>query len=155
VDPFHRRLARAGLAVARRYGFALAGGYAVQAAGLLERPSDDLDLFTALTRRDEFSAAGHPSAASGGVRRVAVTPDHTIRRSAPIGDLLFEPEAGEPSGTADGVNRRLFNRVVVAIMRAYRRAGAAPGDRTRLLPLTDVPRLASIRGGAPAGDRDG
>ena len=31
----------------RRYGFALAGGYVVQAAGLLERPSDDADLFTA------------------------------------------------------------------------------------------------------------
>jgi hypothetical protein len=45
---------------------------------------------------------------------------------SPIGDLLFDPAAGEPSGTADGVNRRLFNRVVVAIMRAYRRAGAAP-----------------------------
>ena len=44
----------------------------------------------------------------------------------PIGDLLFDPAAGEPSGTADGVNRRLFNQVVVAIMRAYRRAGAAP-----------------------------
>jgi hypothetical protein len=44
----------------------------------------------------------------------------------PIGDLLFDPEAGEPSGTADGVNRRLFTQVVVAILRAYRRAGSAP-----------------------------
>jgi hypothetical protein len=44
----------------------------------------------------------------------------------PIGDLLFDPEAGEPSGTAYGVNRRLFNQVVVAILRAYRRAGSAP-----------------------------
>jgi hypothetical protein len=44
----------------------------------------------------------------------------------PIGDLLFDPAVGEPSGTADGVNQRLFNQVVVAIMRAYRRAGTAP-----------------------------
>ncbi|GIF09169.1 hypothetical protein [Actinoplanes siamensis] len=44
----------------------------------------------------------------------------------PIGDLLFDPTEGEPSGTAAGVNRRLFNQVVVAIMRAYRRSGAAP-----------------------------
>lgn|SRR5690349_19305060 len=44
----------------------------------------------------------------------------------PIGDLLFDPGVGEPSGTATGVNRRLFNQVVVAIMRAYRRAGTAP-----------------------------
>jgi hypothetical protein len=31
MDPFHERLARTGLAVAHRYGFALAGGYVVQA----------------------------------------------------------------------------------------------------------------------------
>jgi len=57
VDPFHERLARTGLAAAHRYGFALAGGYAVQAAGLLERPSEDVDLFTAWDRRDEFTTA--------------------------------------------------------------------------------------------------
>ena len=44
----------------------------------------------------------------------------------PIGDLLFDPEVGEPSGTAADVNRRMFEQVVVAIMRAYRRAGTAP-----------------------------
>jgi hypothetical protein len=44
----------------------------------------------------------------------------------PIGDLVFDPAADEPSGTATGVDRRLFNQVVVAIMRAYRRTGAAP-----------------------------
>jgi hypothetical protein len=44
----------------------------------------------------------------------------------PIGDLLFDPAAGEPSGAAAGVNQRLFNQVVVAIMRAYLRTGMAP-----------------------------
>jgi hypothetical protein len=57
MDPFHERLARIGLEAAHRYGFALAGGYAVQAAGLLERPSEDVDLFTAWDRREEFTAA--------------------------------------------------------------------------------------------------
>lgn len=57
MDAFHEHLARTGLTAARRYGFALAGGYAVQAAGLLERPSEDVDLFTAWDRRDEFSTA--------------------------------------------------------------------------------------------------
>jgi hypothetical protein len=47
VDPVHRRLAKIGLAAAGRYGFALAGGYAVQAHGILQRPSEDVDLFTA------------------------------------------------------------------------------------------------------------
>lgn len=57
MDAFHERLARTGLSAAERYGFALAGGYAVQAAGLLMRPSEDVDLFTAWERRAEFAAA--------------------------------------------------------------------------------------------------
>jgi hypothetical protein len=57
MDAFHERLATIGLAAAGRYGFALAGGYAVQAAGLLERLSEDVDLFTAWDRRGEFDDA--------------------------------------------------------------------------------------------------
>ena len=57
MDAYHERLARTGLAAAERYGFALAGGYAVQAAGLLMRPTEDIDLFTAWERRDDFAAA--------------------------------------------------------------------------------------------------
>lgn len=57
MDTFHERLARTGLAAAQRYGFALAGGYAVQAAGLLVRPSEDIDLFTGWEWRAEFAAA--------------------------------------------------------------------------------------------------
>jgi Nucleotidyl transferase AbiEii toxin, Type IV TA system len=57
VEPVHRRLAEIGLRVAARYGFALAGGYAVAAHGILERPSEDVDLFTAWERRDEFATA--------------------------------------------------------------------------------------------------
>jgi hypothetical protein len=57
VEPVHLRLAEIGLRVAARYGFALAGGYAVQAHGILARPSEDVDLFTGWERRDEFAAA--------------------------------------------------------------------------------------------------
>jgi hypothetical protein len=57
VDAFHEKLARTGLAVAQRYGFALAGGYAVQAAGFLMRPTEDIDLFTAWERRADFDVA--------------------------------------------------------------------------------------------------
>ena len=57
MDPVHLRLAEIGLRVAGRYGFALAGGYAVQAHGILERPSEDVDLFTAWERRGDFAAA--------------------------------------------------------------------------------------------------
>jgi hypothetical protein len=57
VDDFQASLARIGLEAAERYGFALAGGYAVQAAGFLQRPSEDIDLFTVWERRGEFETA--------------------------------------------------------------------------------------------------
>ena len=57
MDTFHQTLARIGLEAAERYGFALAGGYAVQAAGFLQRPSEDIDLFTVWERRGEFETA--------------------------------------------------------------------------------------------------
>ncbi|MFI1381832.1 nucleotidyl transferase AbiEii/AbiGii toxin family protein [Embleya sp. NPDC020886] len=57
MDPLHARLARVGLAVAASYGFVLAGGYAVQAHGFLDRISDDVDLFTDITDSTAFSEA--------------------------------------------------------------------------------------------------
>jgi hypothetical protein len=57
MHPFHERLARVGLAAVSTYGFALAGGYAVQAHGLLVRPSDDIDLFTTADGEAEFPTA--------------------------------------------------------------------------------------------------
>lgn len=57
MDAFQERLARIGLNASGQFGFALAGGYAVQAAGLLQRPSEDIDLFTAWERRHEFEQA--------------------------------------------------------------------------------------------------
>lgn len=57
MDPLHRALAEIGLHAAARFGFALAGGYAVQAHQILSRPSEDVDLFTAWERRDDFTAA--------------------------------------------------------------------------------------------------
>ena len=57
VDAFHRGLARIGLDAGETYGFALAGGYAVQAAGFLRRPSEDIDLFTVWERRGDFETA--------------------------------------------------------------------------------------------------
>jgi hypothetical protein len=57
VDPFHERLARIALGVAARYGFCLAGGYAVQAHGFVERMSQDVDLFTTMAAVADFPTA--------------------------------------------------------------------------------------------------
>jgi hypothetical protein len=57
MDPFHERLARVALEVTASYGFALAGGYAVQAHGFLDRPSADVDLFAEASAEFNFSEA--------------------------------------------------------------------------------------------------
>jgi len=57
MDDFHERLARVALVSAGKHGFALAGGYAVQAHGFLERPSEDVDLFTTMDAEDQFETA--------------------------------------------------------------------------------------------------
>jgi hypothetical protein len=57
MNPFHERLARVALDVAASYGFALAGGYAVQAHGFLDRPSADVDLFAEAGAQFDFSQA--------------------------------------------------------------------------------------------------
>lgn len=57
MDAFHERLARVALVRAAAYGFCLAGGYAVQAHGLLERPSEDVDLFTTMDAEGQFPEA--------------------------------------------------------------------------------------------------
>jgi hypothetical protein len=57
MEPRHRRLAEIALAVAGDQGFALAGGYALRAHGMGNRPSGDVDLFTDWHRRADFPAA--------------------------------------------------------------------------------------------------
>lgn len=47
LDGDHRALVQAVLPVCSKYGLAVAGGYAVKAHGLVERPSDDIDFATA------------------------------------------------------------------------------------------------------------
>jgi hypothetical protein len=57
MDAFHERLARIALTRGAGYGFALAGGYAVQAHGFLDRPSEDIDLFTTMDAESRFPNA--------------------------------------------------------------------------------------------------
>src|ERR1700685_1712001 len=54
MEPGHERIARIALAGGARYGLALAGGDAVSAHGMGNRPSGDVDLFTSWQHRGEF-----------------------------------------------------------------------------------------------------
>jgi hypothetical protein len=57
MDPFHEQLARVALDAAGSFGFALAGGYAVQAHGFLNRMSADVDLFAEASGEFDFPEA--------------------------------------------------------------------------------------------------
>lgn len=57
MDAFLEHLARIALAELETFGFCLAGGYAVHAHGLVERPSEDIDLFTSRAHVAEFPQA--------------------------------------------------------------------------------------------------
>ncbi|MCT9083129.1 nucleotidyl transferase AbiEii/AbiGii toxin family protein [Streptomyces fulvoviolaceus] len=59
MEELHRRLIRIGLdALAEDYGYALAGGYAIQAHHIVNRMSDDVDLFAPIDRAtDEMPRA--------------------------------------------------------------------------------------------------
>ena len=57
AEPLHRLLAEIGLRAGGPFGFALAGGHAVAAHGIIDRPSEDVDLFTDWQRRADFPTA--------------------------------------------------------------------------------------------------
>jgi hypothetical protein len=57
MDPFHERRVRLALEAAADYGFCVAGGYAVQAHGFVDRVSKDVDLFTTVAAAADSPAA--------------------------------------------------------------------------------------------------
>jgi hypothetical protein len=58
LDGDHARLVAAALPVCAKYGLALAGGYAIKAHHLVDRPSEDIDFATAATASmDEIMSA--------------------------------------------------------------------------------------------------
>jgi hypothetical protein len=57
LEPRHRAIAAVALEAGGPFGFALAGGYAVRAHGIGDRPSGDVDLFTDWHRRADFPGA--------------------------------------------------------------------------------------------------
>lgn len=59
VDPFYRDVARIALTVAQAHGFVLGGGVAWLVNGLVERPTEDVDLFTDTDIQEFAVSSGH------------------------------------------------------------------------------------------------
>lgn len=77
MDPFHAHVARVALNVLDRYGFALAGGYAVQLHNIVARPSDDTDFFTDEPDPEKFEQAA--SSAVSAWEAAGLTVEHESR----------------------------------------------------------------------------
>jgi hypothetical protein len=73
MDPLHELVTRIGLTATERFGFALAGGYAVQAHGFLCRRSEDVDLFTAAGGDFEAAVGAAEAAYRGAGLKAEIT----------------------------------------------------------------------------------
>lgn len=103
---FHRRLAEIGLAATSDFGFVLAGGYAISANGMGDRPSEDVDLFTNRPDPDQFAVALdrlRQAYLSHGLK----VEDERIRPT--FADLhVTDPTTGETSNVQLGLDFRAF-----------------------------------------------
>ncbi len=84
VDQLHRAIAQVALTAARRHGFALGGGNALIAHQIVDRPTEDVDLFT-----DQDGAV---AAAASVVEKALREAGYLVDREEGIDDLadLFE-----------------------------------------------------------------
>src|SRR5262245_6452865 len=113
MDLFHQRLARVALQAAARYGFCLAGGYAVQAHGFVNRASKDVDLFTTMAEASDFPAA--QAAVAAALRDDGL--EVTVEREGPSFARLavVDPLGGNTSTVELGVDWRAHPPVQLAI----------------------------------------
>jgi hypothetical protein len=113
MEPRHEQIARIALAAGARYGLALAGGYAVSAHGMGNRPSGDVDLFTSWQHRGEFAelAAAVVAALEGAGYKVSVIMSaETFTRLA-----LAGPEGGAEEKIELAVDWRAHDPVQLAV----------------------------------------
>lgn len=101
MDELHQRLITIGLRAAAEHGFALAGGYAVQAYRVVERLSDDVDLFTSWDRRGEVAAATEQVVAAYREAGLVATIDDQSESFVRllVTDPLTNPEADQEQAT--------------------------------------------------------
>ncbi len=101
IDEFHARIARTALRAAARHGFALGGGLALIAHGIVDRPTEDVDLFS--------DVDGSVPAAAELVRRaLAAAGIDVVRTESDLGiDGVDEQVAELTAYRGDGAGVRL------------------------------------------------
>lgn len=133
VSDLHRQVASAALAAAAGHGFALAGGNALLAHGIITRPTQDVDLFT---DQDD------------GVEQAAAAVEAALRRAGLVAERL-----DEFAGLADifpGMGDGLAEWVITSPQGEELRLQLAYFDRTRqpvAMDLGAVLDLEDVAGG--------
>jgi hypothetical protein len=113
MEPGHERIARIALAAGARYGLALAGGYAVSAHGIGNRPSGDVDLFTSWQHRGQFpelTAAVVAALEAAGYKASVIMSGETFTRLT-----LADPAGGTEEKLELSVDWRAHDPVQLAI----------------------------------------
>ena len=113
MEPRHERIARIALGAGARYGLALAGGYAVAAHGMGNRPSGDVDLFTSWQHRGEFpalQAAVIAALEAAGFKSSVILSGETFARL-----IVTDPEGGAEEKVELSVDWRAHDPVQLDI----------------------------------------
>jgi len=130
VDDLHRQVARIALGAAARHGFALGGGNALIAHGIIDRPTEDVDLFT-----DED---GGVAAAAGVVEAALRAHGYTAEREVRLAELA-EVFYGLEDGLAEWVITAPDGRqAVLQLARIDRDRRPVTMDIGPVLDLEDV-----------------
>lgn len=104
--PFHRRLAEVGLSAISVFGFVLAGGYAISANGMGDRPSEDVDLFTNRSDPSQFALAVERLRVAYLAEGLAV---EDLRIRPTFADFIVtDPATSETSSVQLGLDFRAF-----------------------------------------------
>jgi hypothetical protein len=144
MDPFHLRLARVALDAAAPYGFCLAGGYAVQAHGFVDRLSKDVDLFTTMAAMPDFPAA--LAAVAAGLRGDGL--EVIVERAGPSFARLgvVDPVGGIASTVELGVDWRAHPPVQLEIGPVLHPADAVANKLCALYGRAEVRDYIDVHG---------
>ena len=89
IDELQREVATIALRAAARHGFALAGGNALIAHGIIDRPTDDVDLFS----DQEAGVAAAAQAVEDALREAGFRPARQDKTGG-LGDIFYEMGEG-------------------------------------------------------------
>ena len=112
VNEFHRRVAAIALGVAADFGFALGGGNALIAHGIIDRLTEDVDLFT----NDEAGVVAAADGVEAALRDAGLRPERQDKTAGladifpGMGDGLAEWIVAAPSGERMMLQMAYFDR---------------------------------------------